>query len=249
MTKHGARLIVGLAAGVMVGTAALGSWILGDRASDSPSPMTDNVRVIDDRKLPEKWAINAAYGRGALSNLRAALTEIADDDAEEARKRIVLAQSLLAKIEPQRSNQQSNQQSKTVVVPPDAQNTAVAGDIELPEDLILIHSEVRLLGAVDPQHTVRAKLERIRSELAMNDHEAIIAALDSLNVPLTYTRVDLPLSETVTLVNGVLQAFDARDAELARSKLMQVEDALLINTVYVGIEDAPVESTSVNDAG
>ena len=89
MAKHHKRLIVGLADSAV----AIGSSAFIGRTSSARSEATDNVRVVDDRKLPEQWAINAAYGRGALSNLRAALTEIVNDNAEEARKGVVVSRN------------------------------------------------------------------------------------------------------------------------------------------------------------
>ncbi|MCK5365162.1 MAG: hypothetical protein KAR22_19420, partial [Gammaproteobacteria bacterium] len=77
--KHHKRLLVGIAVGIVVSAVAIGSSAINGRTSIEGSQATDKVRVINDRKLPKQWAINAAYGRGALSNLQAALTEIADD--------------------------------------------------------------------------------------------------------------------------------------------------------------------------
>ena len=98
MTKHNKRLIVGLAVGVAAVVAVIAAPVLMHATSGAKPQATDNVRVVDDRKLPEQWVINAAYGRGALSNLRAALGEIAKNNNEEAIKGIAVAQSLLSRI-------------------------------------------------------------------------------------------------------------------------------------------------------
>lgn len=220
--KHHKRLLVGIAVGIVVSAVAIGSSAINGRTSIEGSQATDKVRVINDRKLPKQWAINAAYGRGALSNLQAALTEIADDNVEEAKKDVAVAHSLLVKIKPE------------------SPRTA---------DFILIHSEVRVLDDADPASSVQEKLDSIRREFEVTDHEAIVAALDSLDVPLAYTRVDLPLTRTVTLVNEVLQALNSQDADRARDKLMEIGNELRIETVHVGTEDSATDSGSENDAG
>ena len=222
MAKHHKRLLVGIAIGIVVSAVAIGSSAINGRTSIEGSEATDKVRVINDRKLPKQWAINAAYGRGALSNLQAALTEIADDNVEEAKKDVAVAHSLLVKIKPE------------------SPRTA---------DFILIHSEVRVLDDADPASSVQEKLDSIRREFEVTDHEAIVAALDSLDVPLAYTRVDLPLTRTVTLVNEVLQALNSQDADRARDKLMEIGNELRIETVHVGTEDSATDSGSENDAG
>lgn len=222
MAKHHKRLLVGIAVGIVVSAVAIGSSAINGRTSNTGSEAIDKVRVVNDRKLPEQWAINAAYGRGVLSNLQAALTEIADDNVEEAIKDVAVAHSLLVKIKPE------------------SPRTA---------DFILIHSEVRVLDDADPASSVQEKLDSIRREFEVTDHEAIVAALDSLDVPLAYTRVDLPLIRTVTLVNEVLQALNSQDADRARDKLMEIGNELRIETVHVGTEDSATDSGSENDAG
>ncbi len=225
MAKHHKRLLVGIAFGIAVGIAvsalAVGSSAINDRTSNAGSEATDKVRIVDDRKLPEQWAINAAYGRGALSNLQAALTEIANDNAEEAKKGVNVAQSLLDKIKPE------------------SPHTA---------DFVLVHSQVRVLGDADPSSSVQEKLDSIRREFEMIDYEAIVAALDSLDVPLAYTRVDLPLTRTVALVNEALQALNSQDADRARDKLMEIGSGLRIETVHVGTGDSPVDLENEDDA-
>ncbi len=220
--KHHKRLLVSIAVGIVVSAVAIGSSAINGRTSIEGSQATDKVRVINDRKLPKQWAINAAYGRGALSNLQAALTEIADDNVEEAKKDVAVAHSLLVKI-----------------IPESPRTT----------DFILIHSEVRVLDDADPASSVQEKLDSIRREFEVTDHDAIVAALDSLDVPLAYTRVDLPLTRAVTLVNEVLQALNSQDADRARDKLMEIGNELRIETVHVGTEDSVTDSGSENDAG
>jgi hypothetical protein len=200
---------------------ATGSSAINSRIPNAGSEATDKVRVVDDRRLPEQWAINAAYGRGALGNLQAALTEIANDNAEEAKKDVTVAQSLLDKIK-----------------------------FELPHttDFILVHTEVRVLDDADPASFVQEKSDSILREFEMIDHEAIVAALDLLDVPLAYTRVDLPLTRTVTLVNEALQALNSQDADRARDKLMEIGNGLRIETVHVGTEESPVDLGNEDDA-
>lgn len=239
MAKHRKRLIAGVAVSIAVAAAVVGSAVLVTRASSAGPEATDNVRIVDDRKLPEQWVINAAYGRGALNNLRAALIEIENDNAEEAKKGIAVAQSLLAKIKPESPRAAGGPAPTTD--PTDAFEPAA--------DLILVHSQVRVLGDADPTNSVQGKLDDIRRELEMNDHEAIITALDSLNMPLAYTRIDMPLRETIVLVNESLQALDARDSGGARSKLLAVGDVLRIETVRLGVEDATSDPERAGDAG
>ena len=228
MAKQQKRLIAGLIAGMAVGALVIGSMTFVSRPSNAGSDTTDNVRVVEDHKLPERWAINAAYGRGALSNLRAALGEIDNENAEEARKGVAVAQSLLGKIA-----------------------SGTSGDVRErapTADYILVHSEVRVLGDGDPENTVQARLDSLRSEIDMTDHEAIVAALDSLDVPLAYTRIDLPLSETKVLADQALEALDANDSELARAKLLQIGDGLRVDTVRVGIEEHRIEFADEKEA-
>ena len=205
MAKYDRRLTIAAAVAIIVGVVAIGSSAYFTRSSDERIIATDNVRVVDVRKLPEKWAVDAAYGRGALNSLQSALTEIANNNTEEARKGVNAARSLLAKI-------------KTESSP------------------ILIHSEVRVLGETELPGSIQEKLESIRRDLSMNDHAAIVDALDSLNVPLAYTRVDLPLTKTITLVDEILRALDSQDAGRARTKLLEIGRALKIETVQVGTE-------------
>jgi hypothetical protein len=218
MTKINKRLIAVLAVTAAVGAVTIASSIFTGKVSHADSEQTDKVRLVDDRKLPEQWLINAAYGRGALSNLRAAVGEIENHNTEEARKGVAVAQSLLAKIRPEEA------------------------------DYILVHSEVRVLGDVDPGNPIESKLENIQQEFEMNDHEAIITALGSLNIPLAYTRIELPLGETIDLVKDSLQAFETQDVDQARLKLMQIGDALRIETVQMGIEDSPSDPGYADDA-
>jgi hypothetical protein len=239
MGKHHKRIIVALAVSLAIGAVAIGGSAFIGRASGAGPESTDNVRVVDDRKLPEQWVINAAYGRGALRNLRAALTEIAKDNAEEARKGVAVAQSLLEKIKRESS-------TATAELPMKAEST---GHLTAEADLILVHSEVRVLGDVDPVDSVQVKLDAIRNEFEMNDHKAIIVALDSLHIPLAYRRIHLPLGKTIALVGESLRALDSSDAEQARSKLLAVGNRLRIETVQVGIGDSPVDPANVDDAG
>lgn len=219
MTKIHKRLIVVLAVTAAVGTVIIASSTFTSKTSHAVSESTDKVRLVDDRKLPEQWVINAAYGRGALSNLRAAVREIENHDAEEAKKGVAVAQSLLGKIKPEET------------------------------DRILVHSEVRVLGDLDPYNSIESKLDIIRQEFEMNNHEAVITTLGALNIPLAYTRIDLPLSETIALVNESLQALETQDVEKARVKLMQIGDGLRIETVQVGTEDSPPDPIYSDDAG
>jgi len=231
VAKHHKRLLVGIALGIAVSAVAIGSSAINGRIPTAGSEVTDKVRVIGDRKLPERWAINAAYGRGALSNLQAALTEIAKDNVEGAKKGVTVARSLLAKI--------TLDSPRTAA---DSFRPAVAADVhdecQGPADFILIHSEVRVLDDADLSRSVQEKLDGIRREFELTDHGAIVAALESLDVPLAYTRVDLLLTRTVTLVNEVLQALNSQDAGRARDKLMEIGDGLRIETVQVGTEDS-----------
>ena len=227
MTKHYKRLIVGLVVGIAALVVAIAGPVLVDGLPSAAPEATDNVRVVDDHKLPEQWVINAAYGRGALSNLRAALTEIGKNNDEEARKGIAVAQSLLAKIKREA---------------PGSSVKAEASAGERPDaDLILVHSEVRVLGDADAEKSVESKLQDIRRRFKMNDHETIIAALKALNVPLAYTRVDLPLGKTKLLVSESLEALESHDAQRARSKLLEIGNELHVETVRVGMEDAPAD--------
>jgi len=109
-------------------------------------------------------------------------------------------------------------------------------------DLILVHSEVRVLGDANADKSVETKLEDIRRNFEMNDHEAVIAALESLNIPLAYTRVDLPLGKTMLLVNQSLEALESHDAQRARSKLLEIGNELHVETVRVGMKEAPAKS-------
>lgn len=239
MAKYYKRLIVGVTVVAAVGAAMIGSLSLIGAVSSAAPEATDNVRLVEDRKLPEQWVINAAYGRGALSNLRAALAEIENDNAEEAKKGIAVAHSLLEKIKPEWPH--------TVVGSAARSSLRDAPDPE--EALILVHSEVRVLGDVDPASPLQVKLEGIRGEFEINEHAAIIAALETLNTPLAYSWVDLPLSETIALVNQSLQALDSNDITRARSKLLEIGKGLRVETVRVGIEDPPSELESTQDAG
>jgi len=239
MAKFYKRLIVGVAVVMAVGAAMIGSLTLIGGASSAGAEVTDNVRLVEDRKPPAQWVINAAYGRGALSNLRAALSEIENNNAEEARKGIVVAHSLLVKIKPESLERAT--ESATGGSVPDATGSE--------EGLILVHSEVRVLGDSGPSNSVQQKLDGIRGEFAMNDHKAIIAALESLNLPLTYTRVDLPLDETIILVNESLAAMDSKDIVRARSKLLEIGDGLRIETVQVGIEAPASDRETTDNAG
>jgi len=241
MAKHRKRLLVGIAVGIAVSAVAIGSSAINSRTSNAGSEATDKVRVVDDRKLPEQWAINAAYGRGALSNLQAALTEIADDNVEEAKKGVTVAHSLLVKIKPESLRTAVNSLRPAVAADLHDESLAAA-------DFILVHSEVRVLDDAVPASPVQEKLDSIRRALEMTDHEAIIAALDSLDIPVAYTRVDLPLTRTVTLVNEVLEALNSQDAGRARDKLMEIGNGLRIETVHVGAEDSPVDLGNEDDA-
>jgi len=233
MTKHQKWLVVSLAVGITLSVAAIGSSVIIDGAANGDPEATDNVRIVDDRKLPEQWAINAAYGRGALSNLRAALSEVSNDNPQEARKGVAVAQSLLTKI--------------TLELPVEEAIPQSHNQVET--DFVLVHSEVRVLGHADPAGSVQTTLDSIRHEFEMTDHDAIVTALRSLNVPLAYTRIDLPLSDTIALVDDILHALDSQDSEQARSKLMEIGDRLRIETVQIGTEGSPVDALEANDAG
>ena len=227
MTKQHRWLVVGLVVGTALSAAAVGSSIFVDGASSASPEATDNVRIVDDRKPPEQWAINAAYGRGALSNLRAAYTQVTNDNAQEARKGVAVAQSLLTRI-----------------------RLGPTADEAAPEDdFVLVHSEVRVLGEADPSNAVQASLDGIRREFEVTDHDAIVTALGSLNVPLAYTRVNLPLTDTIALVAETLRALDSEDSEQARSKLLEIGSQLRIETVQIGVADAPDGAPESADAG
>jgi hypothetical protein len=230
MTKHQKWLMVGLVVGTTLSVAAIGSSAIIDGAANGDPGATDSLRIVDDRKLPEQWAINAAYGRGALSNLRAALIEVTNDNPQEARKGVAVAQSLLTQITLESPVEEAISQS----------------GIQAETDFVLVHSEVRVLGDADP---VQATLDSIRHEFEVTDHDAIVTALRLLNVPLAYTRIDLPLSDTIALVDDILHALDSQDSEQARSKLMEIGDRLRIETVQIGTENSPVDALEANDAG
>ena len=227
MTKQHRWLVVGLVVGSVLSVTVIGSSTFVGGASSASAEATDNVRIVDDRKPPEQWAINAAYGRGALNNLRAAYTEVTNDNAQEARKGVAVAQSLLTRIE-----------------------LGPASDEATPEDdFVLVHSEVRVLGEADASNALQATLDSIRREFEATDHNAIVTALGSLNVPLAYTRIDLPLTDTIALVDETLRALDSEDSEQARSKLQEIGSQLRIETVQIGVEDAPDSAPESLDAG
>jgi hypothetical protein len=233
MVKHHKWLIVGVIVGIAASAMAIGSSALINRGSNAAFQATDSVRVVDDRKLPGQWAINAAYGRGALSNLRAALIEVTNDNAQEARKGVAVARSLLSKIKIESSL-----------------NAEIsAGEMQTEPDFVLVHSEVRVLGEANPLNSVQATLDSIRDEFDMTDHDAIVAALNSLNVPLAYTRIDLPVTETIALVDDILRALDAQDSDQVRSKLMKIGSGLRIETMKIGLGDSSINPADNNDAG
>ena len=119
----------------------------------------------------------------------------------------------------------------------------------LEPDFVLVHSEVRVLGEADTADSVQEKLDDLRERIDMSDHEAVIAALESLNVPLVYTRVDLPLSKTIARVDEVLQALDSQNAELARATILDIGNDLRVETVEVGLDHVPEIPVSASDAG
>jgi len=227
MTKQHRWLVVGLVVGTALSAAAIGSSTFVDGISSANPEATDNLRIVDDRKPPEQWVINAAYGRGALSNLRAAYTEVTNNNAQEARKGVAVAQSLLTRIRLDSTPHETTPET----------------------DFVLIHSEVRVLGEADPSNAVQASLDSIRREFDATDHDAIVAALDSLDVPLAYTRINLPLTDTIALVDDTLQALDAEDSEQARSKLLEIGSQLRIETVQIGVEDTLDGAPESVDAG
>jgi hypothetical protein len=242
VTKHHKRLIAALAMGIAVSAAMIGSSALISRTSGKHTETTDNVRVIVDRKPPEQWAINAAYGRGALSNLQAALTEIANDNADAARNGVVVAQSLLTRIKPASRQATVNASSLSLT-------SELVDETDSESTLVLIHSEVRVVGDVNPANSVQAKLDGLRQEISITDHDAIVTALSSLDIPLAYTRVDLPLTRTIALVDEVLQALDFRDTDLARTKLLEIGSGLKIETVQIGTEASQDASSYEDDLG
>ena len=222
MGKHRKIVMVSLIGALATAAVLAGISYNLDRASPATSAEMDNVRVLDDPKPSRKWAIDTAYGRGALSNLRAALGEIDAANADEAREGVAVARSLLGRIASEPS--------------------------EPSETFVLVHSEVRVLGDADPGNEVEATLASLRARIDMNDHDAIVAALEALNIPLAYTRIDLPLREARTLVDEALQALDARDPALARAKLLQVGERLRVDTVRLGIEAHRIESGDAQGA-
>ena len=223
MGKHRKIAMVSLIGALATAAVLAGVTYHLDRASRATGAEVDNVRVLDDPKPSRKWAIDAAYGRGALSNLRVALGEIDAANADEAREGVAVARSLLGRIASEPS--------------------------EPSETFVLVHSEVRVLGGADPGNEVEATLASLRGRIDMNDHDAIVAALEALEIPLAYTRIDLPLRETRTLVDEALRALDARDPALARAKLLQVGERLRIDTVRLGIEAHRIESGDAQGAG
>ena len=227
MTKQHRWLMIGLVVGTALSAAAIGSFTLVDETSSVNSESTDNVRIVDDRKPPEQWVINAAYGRGALSNLRAAYVEVTNDNAQAARKGVAVAQSLLTKIKLEPSTDEATPET----------------------DFVLVHSEIRVLGEVDPPDSLQATLDSIRLEFEVTDHDAIVTALGSLNVPLAYTRINLPLTDTIALVDDILRALDSEHSEQARSKLLEIGSRLRIETVQIGMEDTSDSSPEAVDAG
>lgn len=247
MAKHHTRIIVVMAIAMAVGVTALGGFAWLGGATLTEGAATDNVRVVENPKAPAQWTINTAYGRGALSNLRAALNEIAKDNPAEARKGVVVAQSLLSKIAPASAPVRAR-----VAVDAGAHaglETDQARETTPEPVFVLVHSEIRVLGDAGAADSVQEKLDELRGRIDMSDHEAVIAALESLNVPLVYTRVDLPLSETIARIDDVLQALDSENADLARATILDIGNGLRIETVNVGRDQVPEFPVPGSDAG
>jgi len=225
MATYHKQLIAALAIGVV----AVGSLVYVSRTPSAKPSETDRVRVVEDPKPPSQWAINAAYGRGALSNLRAAFTELANGNPEQARMGIVVARSLLTKIDPKQIH---------------AIDVSEGGNVS-----ILVHSEVRVLDDIESEQIIESKLDDIRSDVDMNDSEAVEAALRELQIPLTYTHVDLPLEETINGIDQVLEALNSNDTERARAMLARIGDGLRIDTVRIEGPELPQAALTEDDAG
>lgn len=241
MAKHPRRLFVVIAAGIVVSAVVVEIATYIGRITGGQRETSEVVRVIDNHTRPAQWAINASYGRGALSNLRAALTEIANDHPEEAKKGLAVARTLLSKIV---SESPKSLDTADIYEATDS-STKPASEA----DFVLIHSEVRLLGEAGPENYVQEKLDAFRRDIEMSDQDAVISALDSLDVPLVYTRVDMPLKKTWAHVNEALRALDSNDSELARTRLMEISNGLRINSVRVGVGGSSAAPVSEHAAG
>lgn len=225
MATYHKQLIAALA----VGAVAVGSLAYVGRTPSGNSGETDTVRVIDDPKPPSQWAINAAYGRGALSNLRAAYIELENRDVEQARMGVVVARSLLAKIDSAKRK------------PDDGSN----GD----EGMVLVHAEVHVMDDVESENVLESKLDEIRRSIDMSDADAVVSALRGLEIPLTYTRVNLPLEETISEIDYVLEALNANDTERASAMLANIGNGLRIDTMQIDAHQAPPGDFDDDDAG
>ena len=209
MATYRKQLIAALAVGAM----AVGSLAYVSRTPSATPGTTDKVRVVENPAPPSQWAINAAYGRGALSNLRAAFVELANHNSEQARMGVVVARSLLEKIEP-------------------AQLQSV-DDLNAQDAFVLVHSEIRVPGDVDGERVLQTKLDSIRRDVDMSDQDEVTSALRQLKIPLVYTRIDMPLNETKIGIDHVLEALNSNDVERASAMLAKIGKGLRIETVQI----------------
>lgn len=225
MATYRKQLIAALAVSAM----AVGSLAYLSRTPYATSGETDVVRVVENPKAPGQWAINAAYGRGALSNLRAAFVELANHNSEQARMGVVVARSLLSKIEP------------TPIRFSDGSHGEDA--------FVLVHSEIRLSGDVDGEPVLQSKLDGIRRDVDMSDQDAVTSALRQLNIPLAYTRIDMPLEETKIGIDHVLEALNSNDIDRASATLAKIGEGLRIETVQIGDLEPSAAVPTDDDAG
>lgn len=225
MATYRKQLIAALAIGAM----AVGSLVYVSRTPSATPGEIDKVRVVEDPKPPKQWAINAAYGRGALSNLRAAFVELENHNSEAARMGVVVARSLLSRIAPTRFEPAVGLSGEDVFV--------------------LVHSEIRVPGEVNGESVLQNRLDDIRRDVDMSDQDAVTSALHDLNIPLAYTRIDMPLNETRIGIDHVLEALNSNDTERASAMLAKIGKGLRIETVRIGEFEPSAATLGADDAG
>ena len=102
---------------------------------------------------------------------------------------------------------------------------------------------------VEGEGVLESKLDGIQRDVDMSDADAVVSALRALDIPLIYTRVNLPLEETISEIDHVLEALNANDTERASAMLASIGNGLRIETMQIEAHQASPADLDEDDAG
>lgn len=189
------------------------------------------TQLSADQVRLQQAAMLAAAGRGAIGHVAAARRLLATDKTDEAAASLAVAARILAQIK------LAEDEGGAAESAPGDERPGVDGAADgRPGDarMIPLIARLGLPDQTDLSDRLKQSLNRLAPMVAAGDHAQVVAALKDLDIPMTYSYVEMPLKVVTDEVAAAARAIEAGDRDGADAYLKAAIDANVSTTVTIG---------------